>query len=396
VTRVAAIAVFAVLAASCRTISLSSNALMPEPDAHVSPPAYFDVQWWNTLVKPTLLEYQPSETATPAIDPDTERIVVCTRDSMLRSLSPIDGRIEWEKPLHGRCFAGSTIEEGVIYVPGGDSTLYALRARTGEELWKYESGEELVTSPVLSGDTVLVASQSETLFAVDRNTGKWKWQYRRDPPPGFTVRGTATPVVRNDIVYMGFADGYVVALGLSDGAQKWERNLTTSGGTQFLDADATPVLDDNGNLFAASYKDGVYQLKAETGDLEWTTARQGAASVLRAGDEIIVSGEGKLQALFAGTGKEMWSLELNQGQHKSALFGGGASTAGRPPLLLRGILVVPTTGPLVFVDPMKGRAKMSWNPGKGVTATPALSHGRLYVLTNLGTVFALQLRGGGS
>jgi hypothetical protein len=39
---------------------------------------------------------------------------------------------------------------------------------------------------------------------------------------------------------------------------------------------------------------------------------------------------------------------------------------------------------------------LAWNPGKGVTATPALFHGRLYVLSNLGTVFALQLRSGGS
>lgn len=382
--------VIAVLAlAACRTISLDSNAMVPEADAHVSPPAYFDVQWWHSLVKPTLLEYQPSETATPAIDPDTERIVVCTKDSMLRSLSPVDGRIEWEKALHGRCFAGSTIVDGVVYVPGGDATLYALRARTGEEIWTYLSGEELVTVPVIAGDLVLVASQSETLFAVDRATGKWKWQYRRDAPPGFTVRGTATPVVKNDIVYMGFADGYVVALALNDGAQKWERNLTTSGGTQFLDADATPVIDANGNLFAASYKDGVYGLKADTGDLEWTTARLGTSSVLQSGETLIVGGEGKLAALFAQTGKEMWTLDLTLGKK-------GAVTAGRPPLMLRGMVVVPTSGALMFVDPMKGKAKLAWNPGKGVTATPALFHGRMYVLSNLGTVFALQLRGGGS
>jgi outer membrane protein assembly factor BamB len=386
----ARLSLVAVLAlASCRTISFETNALAPEHDNHLNPPAYFDVQWWHTLVKPALLEYQPAETATPAIDPDTERIVVCTRDSILRSLSPVDGRIEWEKPLHGRCFAGATITEGIVYVPGGDSTLYALRSRTGEEIWTYQSGEELVTSPVVAGDLILVASQSETLFAVDRVSGKWKWQYRRDAPPGFTVRGTATPVVKDDVVYMGFADGYVVALALNDGSQKWERNLTTSGGTQFLDADATPVVDANGNLFAASYKDGVYGLKADTGDMTWTSARIGTSSVVQVGQELIVGGEGKLSGLFAETGKEMWSLDLSMGKK-------GAVTAGRPPLLLRGMLVVPTTKALVFVDPLKGRARLIWNPGQGVTATPALSHGRMYVLSNVGTVFALQLRGGGS
>src|SRR5438045_9251249 len=98
---------------------------------------------------------------------------------------------------------------------------------------------------------LLVASQSETLFAIDRATGKWKWQYRRDAPPGFTVRGTSTPVVQGGVVYMGFADGYLVALKLSDGAPKWQRNLSTCGGLPFLDADATPIVDAAGHRSAA-------------------------------------------------------------------------------------------------------------------------------------------------
>jgi outer membrane protein assembly factor BamB len=291
--------------------------------------------------------------------------------------------------VRGRCFAGSSVYEGVVFVPGGDSVLYALRSRTGEELWKYEAGEELVTAPVVAGDLVLVASQSETLFAVDRATGKWKWQYRRDAPPGFTVRGTATPTVKNGMVYMGFADGYVVALALADGIQKWERNLSTSGGLQFLDADASPVLDDQGNVYAASYKDGVYALKADSGELTWSAARSGISSMLQSGEVLLTGGDGKVTALHSGSGRELWSLDLAPGKK-------GGATAGRPALLLRGLLVVPTAGPLLFVDPLKGRAKVAWNPGKGITATPAVYGGRMYVLSNLGTVFALQLRTGGT
>ncbi len=387
--RIALALAAAVLASGCRTISLDSDAMMPASDEHLHVPQYFDVEWWTPLVKPTLLEFQPSETASPAVDPDTERVIVCTRDGFVRCLSPVDGHVEWEKVVRGRCFAGSTVHEGIAYVPGGDSVLYALRSRTGEQVWSYAAGEELVTAPVIAGELVLVASQSETLFAVERATGKWKWQYRRDAPPGFTVRGTATPVVRDGVVYMGFADGYVVALTLDDGVQKWERNLSTSGGLQFLDADATPVLDDQGNLYAASYKDGVYALKAESGETQWVTARGGINSVLQSGEVLLTGGDGKVAALHSGTGRELWSLNLAPGKKNAA-------PAGRPPILLRGLLAVPTTGPLVFVDPLKGRAKVAWNPGKGVTATPVVHGTRMYVLSNLGTVFALELRGGGS
>jgi outer membrane protein assembly factor BamB len=388
VRRARAIAAAALALAGCRTISLDSDAMAPPRDQHLHVPMYFDVQWWNTLVKPTLLEFQPSETASPAVDPDTERVIVCTRDGMVRCLSPVDGHIEWEKIIRGRCFAGSTIHEGVVYVPGGDSVLHALRSRTGEELWRYEAGEELVTAPVIAQDLLLVASQNETLFAVDRATGKWKWQYRRDAPPGFTVRGTSNPAVKGDVVYMGFADGYVVALGLNDGAQRWERNLTTSGGMQFLDADATPVADEAGNVYAASYKDGVYALKADTGELQWNTVRAGSNSLVRSGEVLLVGGDGKVSALHAQSGHELWSLDLTASGKKN--------TGGRPPVVVRGLLAGPTSGPLVFIDPLKGRAKVAWNPGKGVTASPTVYNGRMYVLSNLGTVFALDLRGGGS
>lgn len=386
-TRIGA-AVVCMAAAGCRTIPLDGDPMMTTREVtRASPVAYFDVEWWKPLVKPALLEYQPVETASPAVDPDTERIIVCTRDGFVRSLSPIDGAVEWEHKVPTRCFAGATIVDGVAYLPAGD-VLLAMRASTGEELWRYSAGEEIVVAPVVTPELILVATQSDGLFAVERNSGKWRWQYRRDAPSGFSVRGAAVPVVKGDAVFMGFSDGAMVSLALADGVQKWERNLTTSGGQQFLDADATPIVDDTGRMYAASFKDGVYELNAQTGDLKWVSARSGVSSLLSAGDVIFGAGDGKVHAIHAATGRVLWSLDLG-GSKKS----GG--TTGRPPLMLRRLMAVPTASSLVFVDPIKGQAKLSWNPGKGVTATPTRIGRRLYVMSNLGTLFALSLRGDG-
>ena len=90
------------------------------------------------------------------MDPETERIVVGTRDGMLRCLSPVDGHVEWEFKTYSRFFAGAAIDQGVVYAPGGDGVLYALKVRTGEKLWEYKAGEELVTTPVIVGTKLLV------------------------------------------------------------------------------------------------------------------------------------------------------------------------------------------------------------------------------------------------
>lgn len=376
--------------AACKAIPLNEDPTVPRREARVTHPAVFEVAWNTPLVKTGLLEWQPIEAATPAVDPDTERVIVTTRDGYVRALSPIDGRIEWEFKTRGRFFGGAAVYEGIAYVAGGDGFLYALRARTGEVVWEYKANEELVTVPTVAEGKVLVASQSETVFAVELQTGKWLWQYRRDAPSGFTIRGTAQPVVSNGRVLMGFADGSIVSLGLDDGVARWERKLTTTGGTQFLDVDSTPVVEDD-HVYAASYKDGVYSLDAKTGDVEWSSAKAGVTSLVKRGAVLFTAGDGTISAIETARGKTLWTLDLSDKSSK-----GKGNNAGRALTIARGFIVVPTATALAFVDPSTGKVRSMWNPGRGVTATPTRFNSvrwgsRLYVLSNLGTVFALQM-----
>ncbi len=376
-----------VVLCGCKTISLTNDPNAPARDRHASPAALYEIDWWQPLVKSSLLEYFPAETARPAVDPETERIIVGTRDGVLHCLSPVDGHVEWEFQTHSRFFAGAAIDQGIVYAPGGDGILYALRVRSGEKLWEYKAGEELVTTPVIEGKKLLVASQSDTLFVVDTVTGKWIWQYRRDQPNGMTVRGSASPVVHDGLVYQGFSDGSLVAMTLEEGVVKWERKISTSGGTNFLDVDSSAVFDESGRVFVASYKDGVTALDAKTGDLKWVIAQSGITTLIARGDVLFTAGSGDVGALHAVDGRALWTLNLSDKQK--------IANAGRAPVLVKGMLVVPTSTSLVFVDPAAGRARTAWNPGKGISATPTRSGSRLYVLSNLGTVFAMRLKGGG-
>lgn len=379
----------------CKAIPLSNDPTTPVRTSQVSPPALWEIDWSRALVKGELLEYQPRETAKPAIDPDTERIIVTTRDGAIRCLAPADGSLLWEKKTLGRFFSGAAIVDGVAYVPGGDGVLYAIRVLSGESVWEFKSNEELITTPVIADGRVLVMSSQDTLFAVDAAAGKWVWQYKRDMPQGFSVRGASMPSVFDGLVYAGFADGFLVALGLDDGVARWERKLTISGGQQFKDVDSTPVIDEEGHVFAASYKDGVFSLDAKTGDIRWASARGGITSLIQRGDVLFATGDGTLTALDSRGGRALWSLDLSDRTPK-----GKSNNAGRPPVMTRGYIVVPTSTALAFVDPTVGKVRTAWNPGRGVTATPtrfvsAKGGNRLYVLTNLGTLYALQLIGSG-
>ena len=48
-----------------------------------------------------------------------------------------------------------------------------------------------------------------------------------------TLRGTSVPVIENQIVYSGFANGKVVALDIVTGSPLWEMNIfLPEGGTE--------------------------------------------------------------------------------------------------------------------------------------------------------------------
>jgi outer membrane protein assembly factor BamB len=394
------------LAAGCRT-----PALVDPLGGRAAPPrsqALFSVDWWTSLVvsspaarlpelprgdlkvseaapaaasfseaRLALWDYAPREPASPALDPATGRLIVLTRDGQVRAVGE-GGEVAWAFQTRGAFGGGPTVHEGIVYVPGGDGVLYAADVKTGALKWTYEAKEELATSPVVASGKVLVASQSDVVFAVDAATGEWSWQYRRDTPSGFTIRGAARPAVRDGVAYAGFSDGYLVALRVEDGTVKWERSLVAKAGGQYVDVDTSPVLDDAGKVYAASYKDGLYALDAETGAVRWHAAVAGAVGLLAAGEMIFTAGDQHIGAHDASTGRQHWTAAL-------------PDRAARPPALVRGYLLVPVDTALLFVDPVSGLRELSWDPGQGVTATPLVRGPHAYVLSNLGYLYALNL-----
>ena len=341
-----------------------------------APLAVYSIDYWHPMVeRSTTMEFVPREFATPAVDPASGRVVVGTRDGVLRSVT-IDGKVRWTVVTPAPFYAGVLIRDGIVYSPGGDGVLRAIKADTGAVLWTYDCGEELVTVPVLAEGKVLVASQSATLYAVEAADGKWVWQYRRTPPAGFILRGASTPVVRDGMVYLGFSDGHAAALDAKTGAAAWDRVLST--GTQFIDVSSTPGFDSTGNLIVASYKDGLFSLDPKTGDTVWQSTASGLAYVLVRGSVIFAAGEDRVGAYSAETGKGIWLLSL-------------PDRAGQQPAFASGLLLVPTGKALLFVDPVSGKILRRFDPGKGVTATPGVYGPDALVLSNLGFVYGLHV-----
>ena len=94
-------------------------------------------------------------------------------------------------------FRGDVQRTGA-FPPGGPTTIDGAA-------WAFETGDRVLSSPVVSGGTVYVGSADGRLYAIDAETGQEQWAFETDGPVG-------SPAVSGGTVYVGSNDGSLYAV----------------------------------------------------------------------------------------------------------------------------------------------------------------------------------------
>ena len=129
---------------------------------------------------------------------------VTLRDRSVISLDLKTGEPNWDYPIGGN--ASPAVSGPDLFIGSDDGALYAMdSANGGPPRWLFPTGNGVVLSPVIVGDTVYIAS-GPTLFALERATGSEIWRY----PIGEVA--TTEPVVVDGIAYIGAEDGNLYAI----------------------------------------------------------------------------------------------------------------------------------------------------------------------------------------
>ena len=348
------------------------------PDLRASlPPApveLYRVAWQRALVPLNPLEVKPQEWGGVAVDRARGLVFVGTRDGWLHAFRK-DGTVAWELQGAGT-FGPPAVEGDTVYVGSSDGNLYAVAIPTGKARWTYAAREDVSTRPAVAGGVVLVASLQDAVFAVDAATGVWRWHHRREQKgESLTIYGAASVQLRAGTAYAGFSDGFVAALDAATGAARWERRVAPSG--NHLDVDSLAL--DGDRLYAAAYSGAVLALDAKTGKDVWSFAAPGASRVLTGGGTVFAVTPTSVVALSPVNGAALWTTPLQ------------GSVGADPALAGKWLLVPEGPGGLRWLEAATGRPLRHFDPGTGVLAQPGVGAGRVYVLSNGGDLFALDL-----
>ncbi|ELZ95955.1 pyrrolo-quinoline quinone [Haloferax mucosum ATCC BAA-1512] len=171
------------------------------------------------------------------------------------ALDPDDGRVLWrdtnnEDDSMSSAFSRPAVKDGLVFVTNWPYRVTAYRAETGEQYWKRELGERILTSPVAT-DAGLVIQSREAVWLLDPDDGTALWKQYLDS----NVTGSV-PAVANETIFVADELESMHALDLETGEPRWQ--------TPF-DGETTPVVAD-GVVYAVKSTYSLVAIDAESGN----------------------------------------------------------------------------------------------------------------------------------
>ena len=255
------------------------------------------------------------------------RIFVTTGDAEMYALSSQTGRALWRSTLAGPARSGPTYANGNLYVQTLNNQSQAFAAANGRALWTHVGLPEVTSlvgggSPTVQGDYVYVAYSSGEVYALNARTGQEIWSDiipSRSPSSGRLQLEVADiqalPVLDRGVLFVVSNGGRSIAYDSINGRVLWQAD---AGGTQ------TPALG-QGHIFMVTNGGTALALDRNTGRATWikdlgTNAnRSGAKKIewygpMLAGNRLLfASNQGKLVALSPFDGRLLGELSLSGG-----------------------------------------------------------------------------------
>jgi outer membrane protein assembly factor BamB len=292
------------------------------------------------------------------------------------------GTEKWRVNVLNGVEGGAALINDRIFFGGNDGNFYSVSLRDGKLLWTYAAKSENLSEPVVdsANGVVYFLSGNNVVYALEADSGKQIWTYSRQDTSNFSVRGGTKPALRNELLYVGFSEGSLIAFNAHSGSPVWELQLNKN--KRFKDIDATPVLDGD-LLYVSGYDDRLYCIQAQRGEIVWKIDGGGFYGITINGDKIYYpTSTGEVWALRKSDGKKLWSYPLKEGIPTGIRLFNGLVAFGE------------SQGKLVFLDEGTGNKIGEFEPGRGILSTPSIDEKkqRLYFISGEANVYAVEAR----
>jgi outer membrane protein assembly factor BamB len=288
---------------------------------------------------------------------------------------------------------GLAYGNGRLFVATGFGELQAIDPATGALQWRQRLGSPVTGAPSVDGGLVYVVGRDSSAWAIDVTNGKVQWTLP-GAPASLGMIGSSAPAIADRAVYLPFASGDVVAALRQGGTRIWgqvvagERRGRAYAGVGDITGD--PVIVGQ-TLYVGTAAGRTAALNAASGERIWTATEGALGPVLPVGGSVfLVNDEARLVRLDAASGEVIWSVEMPYFLKDTPKKRKGI-TAHYGPVLAGGRIVVASgDGPLRLFNPVDGTLLATADIPGGAASQPALAGGTLYVVGGNGQLHAFR------
>ena len=188
--------------------------------------------------------------------------------------------------------SSAAVADGIVYFGCRDSNLYAVDAKTGKEVWRVNNkGSWVIASPAVSGGIVYAAtSDTGKVFAVDAKTGAERFALTFNHWPMFS-----SPALGGDTAYIGSHMGKLIAIDVRAKRVRWafETDGAKANLARYTGADGPPN-------YEAAQKENFYAARVVAVDKLMSTGAVLSSPVAEGDAVYFGSADGNVYAVGSG------------------------------------------------------------------------------------------------
>jgi outer membrane protein assembly factor BamB len=245
-----------------------------------------------------------------------ENVYAADYNGQLWALELVSGTKVWSQEFNQNITSGVVVAENDLYIATQDGLLHSIAKSSGEIQWSQPLSSESIAPAVVDETQVYIRTIDGHLTAFDRRSGKQNWTYEAALPV-LTVHGTGSPVLLQNLVITGFANGKLVAVDRELGIPRWNKRLAIPQGRseleRLVDLDGSPLVD-RGIVYATAYHGKLAAIGSD-GKTQWETELSSYfGPALGLGNLYVTRDDDHVQAYDQINGASVWSQSALQGR----------------------------------------------------------------------------------
>ena len=294
-------------------------------------------------------------------------VFVGSQKGELLSLNLENGAVYWKYQIDSPIGESSaTYSDGVVYIGDLGGWLHAVNASDGKKIWAFKTNSEIKSSPVVVGDRVLIGSYDENLYCVSTRNGSLIWKFKTNGPVH------STPGVLNGVAFIAGCDEMFRGIRIADGKEMFSVSSDAYTG-------ASPALRDN-SAFYGTFNNEVLMVSLTDHSVGWRYEHPQRkfpyySSAAVTSNRVVVGGRDKLVHGISLTGKGVWTFATRARVESSPAIADGR------------VFVGSNDGRFYALNLNTGAKVWEFNAGGPLSASPAIAKGRIVIGSQDGRLY---------